>query len=243
MKNALKWYVLSNVHIALCAVVFLIGGFHLLEVSVDWWLITFIGLGTWMIYILHRYIGGQNLTSDIKQERFQVSEWPEALFFPIIGLAISMAFYAGLQLTTNLYVPLGVLGLVSAAYILPLFGNGRRLRDIGKIKIYLIAIVWAGVFVLPFAYNVEHDWLIVLLIWIEKALFIFALTLPFDIRDKHLDASTKVSTLASTYNDNGIIKAITILLLIAGVIIISLFVMKVYSTGLAVLLILLILAQ
>ena len=83
----------------------------------------------------------------------------------------------------------------SLAYVLPVFG-GKRLRDLPYIKIFTIAFIWAFVTViLPTQeYNNILDnhlrWM-----FLERTLFIFALTIPFDIRDIDVDTKTNVKTI------------------------------------------------
>lgn len=80
-------------------------------------------------------------------------------------------------------------------YILPLIFR-QRLRDIGVSKIILISMVWA---ILP-VLNVlsDMDSKLIALIFSEHFFFIFALTLPFDVRDQELDQKAQVSNLANT---------------------------------------------
>ena len=86
---------------------------------------------------------------------------------------------------------------LSLAYVLPFIGQSKkRLRDLNFIKIALIALVWAYVTVLlpliewEVALRFEH-----LLIYSERCLFIFAITLPFDIRDWAIDKKQGVLTI------------------------------------------------
>ena len=238
MKQLLKWYVLSNVHIALCAVIFLIGGFYQFKNPVNYWIVSYIGLGTFIIYFLHRYIGGAR-NHYTNQERFLVSKLNPKILFPLIGICLMISIFLLLNISSFFYIPLSVLGLISAAYILPLFNNGKRLRDIGYIKILLIAIVWATVFVLPYwSSTTVLDTTHVILIWTEKCLFILALTLPFDIRDKDLDQKSKVSTIASLYTDKTLKRLIIILILLSSILVVISFMLRYYSIELMTLLIL-----
>ncbi len=81
-----------------------------------------------------------------------------------------------------------VLGLLTALYILPVFSRKRNLRSLKGLKIYSIALVWAGVTViLPIVQNeVLLDWNIYV-IGIQRFLFVIALTIPFEIRDLKYD--------------------------------------------------------
>lgn len=92
------------------------------------------------------------------------------------------------------------LGIISIMYSIPVFNkNGKKipLRGIGIIKIFLIAYVWMSATVwLP---AVEKGLAVfdpaVLEMALRRGLFIFALTLPFDIRDLKSDEQADVITI------------------------------------------------
>ena len=115
--------------------------------------------------------------------RFRVFLW---------GLCICSAiaaFVYFLKVDEFIYLTLILMGSISIAYSLPVYkkeGVWLRLRDLPTIKIFLIAFVWAVVTsLLPMQVsNVSIDWLKVL----ERFLFVFAITIPFDIRDLRFDA-------------------------------------------------------
>ena len=70
------------------------------------------------------------------------------------------------------------------------------LKLLEVIKIFLIAIVWSWVTVfLPALEIGEATTLPVGLMLLERALFIFAITLPFDIRDLKVDSHSEVKTI------------------------------------------------
>ncbi len=80
------------------------------------------------------------------------------------------------------------MALISLAYALPVYKKGGellRLRDVPGLKIFLIAIVWSivteGFPALVSGNSMEF------LPVLERFLFIFALTIPFDIRDLRFD--------------------------------------------------------
>ncbi len=101
------------------------------------------------------------------------------------------------------YMPLpmlftsGVLGLLAFAYYLPLlpFKNKKRIRDIGWLKISVLAIVWTtATAILPLLYwnkplaGYPLDVLI-------RFVFIFILCVVFDIRDINDDIKNNIHTL------------------------------------------------
>jgi 4-hydroxybenzoate polyprenyltransferase len=90
------------------------------------------------------------------------------------------------------------LGFISIAYSIPVLAKGKKtLRSIKFLKIFLITYVWASSTVimpaLALGLNIfQKD---VLLLFAERALFIFSITLPFDIRDYRSDKETGVITI------------------------------------------------
>ena len=84
-------------------------------------------------------------------------------------------------------------------YVLPVFKNGNRLRDINFIKIFVISFVWAGLTaLLPIAketFPTPNN--ITTMLFLERFIYIFAITLPFDIRDQEVDNLSGVKTIAA----------------------------------------------
>jgi 4-hydroxybenzoate polyprenyltransferase len=88
--------------------------------------------------------------------------------------------------------------------VIPFLGRtkekkGLRLRDLNWIKIFLIAIVWAYVTVILPILEVRAVQWADLLILLERMVFIFMITLPFDIRDLKVDDFNNVKTIPAVY--------------------------------------------
>ena len=232
MKKIIEYYVYSNFHIAICAVAALYSGYSFFQIKYNIWSLVFIFMGTIITYSVHRIIGQRKiigvLTNTSRFKFFNPDNNKIHLGLSLIGTAI--AAFALLQLNITLQLGYVGLSLISTLYILPLFGSGKRLRDLGNIKIFLIAIVWGAIFILPVLDDPNYGYRSAnLILFIEKFLFIFALTLPFDIRDKHLDNQTSVSTLVHLLSDRVVRNMILISLLGAmSMVIISLY-MGVYD--------------
>jgi len=88
--------------------------------------------------------------------------------------------------------------ILSLGYVLPFVKGNKRLRDFDYIKIFLVAIVWGVITVLmPILERTTDLTLSHFLILSERMFFIFAITLPFDIRDLKIDAHIAVKTIPS----------------------------------------------
>jgi 1,4-dihydroxy-2-naphthoate octaprenyltransferase len=91
----------------------------------------------------------------------------------------------------------GVLGLCSFAYSYPLlpFKNAKRLRDIGWLKILVLAGVWTiSTAILPLLYWHKDISLFPFEI-VQRFILIFVLCFVFDMRDLRIDEAEHINTL------------------------------------------------
>lgn len=151
-------------------------------------LIFFATLG---LYNLHSLVGLQLLKKvpDGHSPRLDAMQQREWLIWLNLGLAaagggICLYWWGdGLLLLPPL--------LLGGWYVLPV--GGGRLRDFGSLKVALLAAVWAWVVaIVPLGLGAWPEFIGVW--W-----YIFALTLPFDVRDMALDELEKVQTLAQVW--------------------------------------------
>jgi len=108
-----------------------------------------------------------------------------------------MAAIGFLYLPRRLQVSLLLPALLALAYALPVFRK-KRLRDFPFLKIFLIALVWTWLTAwlpaleLHRLHEAATRWMLA-----ERSLFIFGITLPFDLRDRQTDTAAGISTLPS----------------------------------------------
>ncbi|WP_020526108.1 hypothetical protein [Flexithrix dorotheae] len=90
------------------------------------------------------------------------------------------------------------LGIISVWYALPIKFLGKSLpplRMINFLKIFLIVYVWVGsIYFLPLLGEVEIG-KGEIIGGLERALFFFGITLPFDIRDFYVDQEVNLKTI------------------------------------------------
>ncbi len=93
-------------------------------------------------------------------------------------------------------LPLVLLTLAYEFPAIPGFG-GLRLRQVPYLKIFLIAGVWAATTVVLPVIHAGHQVPVgsTLLLVLERFLFVFAITIPFDLRDRIYDRSQGLKTL------------------------------------------------
>jgi 4-hydroxybenzoate polyprenyltransferase len=196
----LNFVIYGNFFIALCALMSLLSTVVLFNSFVDEndvKLALFVGAATFFLYNLHKPITYFLRKQLVDNQRFRRTE---AFKGPLSILTILAGFYGTyffFYLKFNSQLLLILMAFLALGYVLPILGRGRRLRDLAYLKIFLIALVWAGMTIgLPFlelknATNNTAFWQL----FIERACFIFALCIPFDIRDMAWDARTNVKTI------------------------------------------------
>ncbi len=177
----------------------------LLEGSWHWSdLDAFIASGTLTIYALHRMVALRISGGSPQEGRFKIMQAFRGHIIAYAALAAILAAYFYWRLPAFLKLSLLVPNLIALGYVLPLL-NGRRLRDLPYLKIFLIALSWAWITVIAPAQSaglvIDRA---IMLMALERACFIFAITIPFDIRDMTQDQLAKVSTLPSEW---GILRA------------------------------------
>lgn len=201
MKNLIRKFInlvlYSNLWIALCAVALVLQTELIFLGRLQWSnYAAFVFVSTLFVYALHRVVGLEKVAAFQQKGRFLIiSNFKShiAVYAAVAGLGV---LYFFLQIAWWAQVALVIPGILSLGYVLPIFGSKRRLRDFDFIKIFLIAIVWSWVTVLiPAIYCGQGFSLNVLLMTAERATFIFALTLPFDIRDLKIDQHMGVQTI------------------------------------------------
>jgi 4-hydroxybenzoate polyprenyltransferase len=96
-----------------------------------------------------------------------------------------------------LLIPFGLLSMIYNLPIVHCTNNIVRLRKIPYLKIFLITITWAFVTVMIPARDLGIDIFSrdIGIMFLRRVLFIFALAIPFDIRDAREDKMCNLKTL------------------------------------------------
>jgi 4-hydroxybenzoate polyprenyltransferase len=196
LQGITDFLLLGNFFIATCAVMQALQTCKLRYLSISGTpVLVFIFCGTFILYNIHKPI-----TYWLKKEfalnpRFQHVKRFEGPLSILTFVAVFICFDCFFLFKQSGQQAVIISAVLSLAYILPIF-KGKRLRDFPFLKIILIALVWAYVcVVLPVA-TVGRGWgMPESLMFLEKAFFIFAITIPFDIRDMKWDAETGVKTI------------------------------------------------
>lgn len=213
IKNSIKWIVNTNTWIALATFCFY--QLTLLQVgkNIQWNATAFcLFFATLLVYNLFQLIG---LKNEPKQWYIQNLKSIKA----IILFALAMLVYLVFQLDKTTLFYLSIATLFSFFYATPFIHLGKNdfnLRKLWFLKSMIVALVWLiACVVIPLSQNelLNSNSLMFLC---EKFLFIWGITIPYDIKD--LKADTKVNgmqTIAMKFGVKNTIYISNIILLIA----------------------------
>jgi 4-hydroxybenzoate polyprenyltransferase len=109
------------------------------------------------------------------------------LVFSFLCFGLTIYFVSQLSLETMGLA--AILSLLTFFYAVPLLKRSS-LRNLGGIKIFIVGLVWAGVTViLPVVASKMAFDADIWLTFAQRFFMVLVLTLPFEIRDLHLDIS------------------------------------------------------
>lgn len=184
----LDFLVASNVYVALGVVSLTLLSLDIRQIEHPN-LLWFVFFATLFVYNFIRLVNIHSVISSSESLRHQIIYRFRIFFWFVCVISALLGFYFFVTISEYIFLPIIGLGFVSIIYGLPIYKNGShlfRLRDLPGIKIFLIAFVWAFVTEgLPALVNGEPLYYLALF---ERFLFIFAITIPFDIRDVNYDA-------------------------------------------------------
>lgn len=207
LKRIAEFIVFRNVFIAFAAVC-LVAESRFLSGSA--WdhvdaLIAFTFFATFLVYNFHSF-------SNDSDNEFSVRQIFKDFINPVISLEQKICVVIGivgtlisfLFLEARLKLILLPLCIVTLAYSLPIFrieNRLRSLRDIIYVKIFTVAVVWAAATtIIPYMNDAENNSFGFLsLLFLERFLFIYAITIPFEIRDRQGELAIGNKTIPLVY--------------------------------------------
>ncbi|MDP1728171.1 MAG: UbiA family prenyltransferase [Bacteroidota bacterium] len=191
----------SNIFISVAAVFLAIETQIQLGMRPQWHPYLFIiFFATLFEYNLHRFVTVITNKEALNSDKHSWVKQHLLLFYAlvaasVIGFVISLFFAK-----KGVLITLAPIALITVFYSMPVYKvkkNIFRLREIHFLKIFLIAFVWSTITVLlpviqsENSFNTNH----IVLILTERFLFIFAITIPFDIRDMEIDRQSGLKTI------------------------------------------------
>ncbi len=192
-KRFFEFYIYSNLHVSVAA--FCLVKLTLLVYNVDEDTIPFfVFFATFLSYNFIRFY-------NIDTIKLEASVWIKSHKRLLISLNfISVLFLLKLSFDINSksYVLLIPLILATFFYSVPFLFQRKNFRSMTNLKLFLITITWSAVTVLLPLKNAEisfsND---VWFVFIQRFLILFAITIPFDIRDIDFD-NPEIKTLPQT---------------------------------------------
>lgn len=199
--RALLPLIYSNLYVSACAASLVLATQALLSgaARVDA-LSALVFFATLLVYNLDRLASGGEDRLD-PSPRHQWVRRHQGVLLGVLGVAALGVAACVLLLPWHIFLALVPLGVLSVGYSLPVLSWGgrrhRRLKELPGLKIFMIALVWAVATVsLPAWLAGRAPWQgQVLALTVERALFIMAITLPFDVRDMGKDRGAGILTL------------------------------------------------
>tara|TARA_Y100001978_G_C23643893_1_gene409719 strand:- start:263 stop:1120 length:858 start_codon:yes stop_codon:yes gene_type:complete len=198
-KKTADFFLFSNIFVAYCVVALCMSTEFLLE-HYSYTINLFVFFASLFTYNFQRLVR-MRVQGELsfRQQWLQQNKF---LLWVVTALSAIATVYFSLSLSYNSLRLLLPLGIIAFMYSLPLlYWKGRwwRLREVPGIKIFLIALVWALVSVGLLVEEHQIGWTIdVWLLFLHRLCFVFAITIPFDIRDLKYD-SLQLKTIPTVF--------------------------------------------
>lgn len=186
IKRIFDFYIFSNIHVAFA--VFCLAKITLLNFSIEDnllpWFVFFSTIVSYNFIRLSKVL-------EIQPEAFHFIKLNIKGILWLTATSLFLTIYFAFSLKLKTLLALVPFFLFTLFYVVPIPINKNKetvLRSVALLKLFLIAISWAGVTVLVplINYNVSIQYNEVI-IFIQRFFFIVVITLPFDIRDLSFD--------------------------------------------------------
>ncbi|WP_179020833.1 hypothetical protein [Winogradskyella forsetii] len=194
-KHIFHFYLNSSIHVALAACALTWVSLVELELGYDQNLLLFVFFASVTGYNFVKYFGVA------KFHHRSLAGWLRFIQgFSLLAFLAMCYFAFSLEIETLILI--GILGTITFFYAIPimiprqfLFDDHKNLRQIGGIKVYVIALVWTFTSViLPVVNNEMSINADIILLTVQRFCFVLVLMLPFEIRDLNYD-SIKLATI------------------------------------------------
>jgi len=203
-----RFLIYSNLFISIAAVCLVLQTLLQLNIPVNFKpYISLVFFATLFEYNLHKAI---TLIGSSKTKFLENHPWLKnnltsfwiVFYVSWVGLIINLFF-----IDRTVFLFLIPFGAISIAYSLPLLKHENRfirLRELPAMKVLFITLVW-GMTTVVLPAMVSGISLLskeITMLLIERMLFVFAITIPFDIRDYEFDKRLNVKTIPVLFGKN-----------------------------------------
>lgn len=203
MRKIINAILNSNIYISLAAVALTVESQIQLGMEPQWHPYLFIiFFATLFEYNLHRLITVLTNKEALNSEKHRWVRENLASFYVLVAASVVGFGVVALLAKKEVLMTFAPIALVTLFYTVPIPAKRRhllRLREIPYLKIFLIGIVWsASTILLPIVqFSGSFDKTHVALLLAGRFFFLFAITIPFDIRDLEADRCDGLKTFAS----------------------------------------------
>jgi 4-hydroxybenzoate polyprenyltransferase len=199
--NIFRSLVNSNIYISLAAVMLTIATQIQLGMKPELHPYLFlIFFATLCEYNVHRFITVITKKAALESPKHKWVKDNLIGFYLLVFLSVVGFFVVALMAKREVLFGLAPIALLTLFYSIPVYGNKKtifRLRGIPYLKIFMISFTWsAATILLPVIHTGLHfPPYHVILMLLERFVFVFAITIPFDTRDMEADKAAKLRTL------------------------------------------------
>ncbi len=181
-KQLVGFYINSSIHVALSVF------------SLSWITLLTLGLNYTepvLYFVFYASITGYNFVKYfgiVKFRHRQLANWLKSIQILSFICFILMCYY-GFYLEFYTHVFIVCLAILTVLYAIPFLPKGNdSLRSVSGLKVFVIAVVWVGVTVfIPLINSDYHINTDVIILGIQRFLYVLVLMIPFEIRDLKYD--------------------------------------------------------
>lgn len=191
-KGVFDFYLDASIHVAFSVLALVWISVLNLNIPVNAHLNGFLFFGTVVCYNFVKY------GVEAKKYLLVASRYHKNIQVFSFFAAVPM-FYHAYFLSYEIWLGIGVLGLISALYAIPVLPRTKNLRSWGGFKIFIVALVWMGAtVVLPVVGSGQQFSWDVKVVAFQRFVFVLILLIPFEIRDLKYD-DAELRTLPQRY--------------------------------------------
>lgn len=194
-----EFFLFSSIFIASCAVSFCMETNILLGLPLNTVSFYYFVFGATLVqYNLHYLVK----TIAVKDSlRLAWSKRNRLLHFILLGIGILLIIISLFSFHFQHFMVLLCLAGIAFIYSFPVipFGNKRRIKEYGLLKIITLSFLWTLVTVWFPVNNMLYDSALFLFVFVKRFVFMFVLCLLFDVRDIEIDRKNRINTFPVIY--------------------------------------------
>jgi len=191
VKSIFNFYLDSSIHVSLAVLAFTLATLYEFNFALEKSLLGFIFFATITGYNFVKYAGIAGLHHRSLAKNLKLIQLFSLLSF---GFFLFYLF----QVSKPVIVTSTILGVLTLLYVVP-FYNQKNLRNLYGLKVFIVALVWAGVTVLlPWVHFEPTFSADIWISFLQRFLWVLVLIIPFEIRDLQYD-SVSLGTLPQKF--------------------------------------------